>query len=216
MSQVFNFKKEWWPLLLITLTIIFSIISYPMLPDRVISHWNFQGQADGWSSKSFHSIFFPALIIAMYLLFLVLPLLDPKRERYQEFAKTYNIFKALFITLFFVIFVVATLANLNVPVNIGVITGTSIGIMFMIMGNYLGKIKSNWFMGIRNPWTLSSENVWNKTHRLGGRIFMIWGLSLIILPWLPTSYGLIIFVIGLLAIVIGTNLYSYIIFTRSK
>lgn len=85
----------------------------------------------------------------------------------------------------------------------------------MLMGNYMGKIRNNWFVGIRNPWTLSSENVWNKTHRLGGFLFTIFGLLVVLSSLTPKlTYGVLIG--GLAIIVVGTTLYSYFEYQAEK
>ncbi|MEK7167698.1 MAG: SdpI family protein, partial [Patescibacteria group bacterium] len=86
----------------------------------------------------------------------------------------------------------------------------------IVLGNYLGKIKPNWFMGIRTPWTLSSEVVWNKTHRMGGRLFIILGLTLMIVPWLPALWGMILLFSGIILLVLGTFIYSYIAYRQEK
>jgi uncharacterized membrane protein len=212
----FKLKNEWWPLLILAAVVIFSFWSYPFLPERVISHWNYAGQPDGYSSRAFQAWFFPILLVGIYALFLVMPLLDPKKERYAEFADVYNIFRNLIITVMAIVFGAATMFNLGWNVNIGAIVGGTIGIMMIVLGNYMGKIKRNWFVGIKTPWTLSSENVWNKTHRLGGRFFVAWGLVIIIAPWLPAYMALPLFIGGAVSAVIGTFIYSYIYYRQEK
>ena len=91
-----------------------------------------------------------------------------------------------------------------------------IGLLFMYMGNLMGKIKNNWFVGIKTPWTLSSENVWNKTHRFGGYAFVIFGLMLILIPYLGKTLGLVAFISGLALLVFGTTAYSYLIYRREQ
>lgn len=91
-----------------------------------------------------------------------------------------------------------------------------VGIMFIIMGNYMGKIRPNWFMGIRTPWTLSSDEVWNKTHRLGGKLFVLAGALLILVAFLPGSVTLVTLIIGVAAVVIIPTVYSFILFKREK
>ncbi|PKM86989.1 hypothetical protein CVU83_03590, partial [Candidatus Falkowbacteria bacterium HGW-Falkowbacteria-2] len=158
-------KTEWLALLLIVLAIGLSIWAYPQLPERVASHWNVAGEVDGWSSRLFHSIFFPALLVGLYVMFIVLPYLDPKKERYAEFTGVYRMIKDAILFVMTGVFVVATFYNLVYDINVGVVIPSLIGILFLVMGNYFGKIKRNWFVGIKTPWTLSSENIWNKTHR---------------------------------------------------
>lgn len=211
-----NFKSEILPLAIIILTGLFSFWAYPELPAKVASHWNFQGNVDGWSSRNFHAIFFPLLILGIYLLFLVIPYIDPRKERYGEFIKVYRLMKNGIILVLAGVFVAATGYNLGWNLNVGAIVASLIGILMIVMGNYFGKLKRNWFVGIRNPWSLSSENVWNKTHRLGGRLFMIWGLLIIIAPWLKMQAGLIVLIAGLISLLVIINLYSYLTFRKEQ
>lgn len=214
--QKMTLKTEWRALLIIIATIALSYWAYPQLPATVASHWDFQGQVNGWMSKNFHSIFFPVLLIVMYISFLIMPYIDPKKERYAEFANVYRLLRDAILFVLFGVFTVATFYNLNYSLNVGAIVAILLGALMIVMGNYLGKIKRNWFMGIRTPWSLSSENVWNKTHRLGGRLFMLWGIGIAIAPWVDFRIAMAILFIGLAAIVIGVTLYSFILYRQEK
>lgn len=205
-------KSEIIPLIAVIGSVITSVLSYSALPEKVISHWNFAGQADGWSSRNFHVLFFPGLLAAMYILFLVLPMLDPKKERYVEFAKTYNIIRSLIMSVFFIIYLIATLVNLGYDINVSRTISLIIGVMMIVMGNFMGKLKKNWFVGIKTPWTLSSENVWLKTHRLGGWLFMFFGLALIAMPYLPESIGLTLFIVSIVVVVAVPMVASYLFY----
>lgn len=209
-------KTEFVPLLIIFAAVIFSALTYNLLPETVASHWNINSQPDGWSSRNFHAIFFPGLLFALYLIFNLIPNLDPKKERYQELTKPYLIFRNLIIFVLAIIFVAATLSNLAWPINIGAIAAGSIGLLMIVLGNYLGKIKRNWFVGVRNPWTLSSENVWNKTHRVAGKIFIICGILLAITPWLKPSFTIIAILGGAGILLIFVNVFSYFEYKKEK
>jgi uncharacterized membrane protein len=184
------------------------------MPAQVPTHWNFTGQPDDWSSREFGAFFFPILLIGMYLLFIILPYLDPKKERYQQFTKVYWAFRLIFILFMTVIYFAAALAGVGYKVPIGPIVSAGIGILFIILGNYMGKIKPNWFVGIKTPWTLSNEEVWNKTHRLGGKLFILLGLFFIISTLFPVSWIfplIIILVLGFTGLMV---LYSYLLYHR--
>lgn len=211
-----SLKTEIWPILLLILTIGISYWAYPQLPDKVITHWNFYGQADGWGSRTFQSIFFPSLLVLMYLFFNILPNFDPKKERYEEFSGAYLIIRNLIISTLTIVFISTTLANLGYSINIGAITAGAVGIMMIALGNYFGKLKRNWFVGIKSPWTLSSENVWNKTHRLAGKLFMIWGLGIAIAPWINQYLAMGILFGGIVILLIIINVYSYRLFKKEK
>lgn len=209
-------KSEIFSVLMIVLCLIGGAYFYNHFPDKVITHWNFQGEADGYSGKFFGSFGIPFIIIGMYLLLLVAPLLDPKRERYEDFQKVYNLFRMVFISFFTVIFFLTGLVNLgyNIPINY-VLPGL-VGLLMIVLGNFMGKIKKNWFLGIRTPWTLSSENVWNKTHRVGGYLFILFGIIIMITPFFGKVFGVSLFVGGLLSVTLGSFAYSYILFRKEK
>ncbi|MDD4290324.1 MAG: SdpI family protein [Patescibacteria group bacterium] len=211
-----NLKKEFIPIIFIIATIIISVVTYNHLPKRVITHWNFQGVADGWSSKNFHTIFFPCLIVFMYIMFYFLPKIDPKKERYKEFETTYLILKTTTIGVLFLIFLIATLVNLGYKIPVSKSVSLIIGLMIILMGKYMSKIKNNYFVGIKTPWTLSSEYVWNKTHKFGAWTFVIFGLIIIISPYLNVKYSTILFLLGILLTVFGTMIYSYILYAKEQ
>jgi len=212
----FSLKTEIWPLLIILATIILSLWSYPQLPAVVVSHWDFAGQANGWMSREFNAILFPIILIFMYVLFTFMPKLDPRGERYEEFANVYLIMRNAIMLVMMVVFIATTLFNLGYNINIGATVAGVVGLLMIVLGNYFGKIKRNFFVGIRTPWTLSSDNVWNQTHRLGGRLFMIWGLGLIFTPWLAPTLAFIILIGGIIVVISWVTIYSYILFKKEK
>lgn len=212
----YSLNTEIWPLLIIAAIIGLSIWSYPQLPARVVSHWDFNGQPNGWMTREFHALMFPALVIFLYGLLSLMPKFDPRSERYLEFANIYLTFRTMIMLVLAVTFGAATFANLGYPINIGTTVAGAIGILMIVMGNYFGKLKSNFFIGIRTSWTLSSENVWNKTHRLGGKLFMIWGVLLIAAPWLGQKIAMGILFGGIVSIIAWTSIYSYILFNKEK
>lgn len=211
-----NFKTEIVLWLIIVLSFGLALYGYQNLPDQIASHWNFRGEVDGYASKTFGAWFGPILLIGMYALFIILPYFDPQKKRYEEFATTYNIFRFIIIFFFFLIYAATLLFNLGYPLDIGKLIPALIGILFIIMGNYLGKIKFNWFMGIRTPWTMSSENVWNKTHRYGGWLFVALGIVIILDPFLPETLGLITFIAAIVAMILGTFGMSYYFYRKEK
>ncbi|MFA6215125.1 MAG: SdpI family protein [Patescibacteria group bacterium] len=207
-------KTEFIPVILIILSVFASFYFYANFPEKVPTHWNYRGQIDGWSGKGFAAFFFPGLIFGLYLLFLGLPYLDPKKEHYLEFAKVYHIFKNFFIGFMVAIYFYTGLAGLGYELPVNVVVPTIVGLLFLILGNYMGKIKSNWFMGIRTPWTLSNEQVWNKTHRLGGKLFMLMGLFMIFGSFLPAELFWYSFIAGITIVSLFPMIYSYLLYKK--
>lgn len=212
----YSFKTEIWPLLILLFTVVLSAWAYNKLPDLVVSHWNFYGQADDWSQKGFQTFLFPSLLVFMYILFRVLPKFDPMGERYQEFAGIYLTMRNTILFFLFIVFTVTTFANLGYAINIGATISGAVGLLMIILGTYFRKIKRNFFVGIRTPWTISSEYVWNETHRLGSYLFIIWGLGLILAPWLAPVAAFFILFGGIIAIVASLFIYSYWLYKKEK
>jgi uncharacterized membrane protein len=211
-----SFKSEIVPLLLTVASFALGFYFYAHFPDRVITHWDFNGRPNGFSGKFAGAFLFPFILLGIYVLFLALPFVDPKADRYRDFAKVYHFFKTAIMLVMFAVFIVTGLSNLGYPVSINRWVPAIVGLLMIVMGNYMGKIKQNWLMGIRNPWTLSSENVWNKTHRLGGWMFIIFGLLIILSPFLPKTLGIAAFVLGTVLIIFGTTVYSYLLYRKEQ
>lgn len=209
-------KTEILPLVLILISLAASFYFYANFPDQVPTHWNFAGEVDSYSSKAFTAFFFPVLAVLMYFLFLVFPSIDPKKDRYNEFRKVYHIFKSLILAFLVIIYFIVGLNGLGYNISVSLWMPALIGLLFIVMGSYMAKIKPNWFMGIRTPWTLSSEEVWNKTHRFGGKMFILGGILMILQPFLPVSFRTTIFIITLVIVLAGTTGYSLIAYLREK
>lgn len=206
-------KLDYLNYLIILLTIGFSIYFYPLLPERVVTHWNFAGVADGWSSKEFQTLFLPLLMISIYALFQFLPKLDPKKLNYADFAPAYKIFQFIFLLFFFALFLVTSWSNLGLAIPIAQVVSSLIGLMFIVFGILMPKLKSNWFIGIRTPWTLSSDVVWSKTHNFAKYIFVLAGVIFCLISY--TVEALILPVILVLVILLLTPIiYSYLVFRK--
>lgn len=211
-----TWKSEALSLFLVIVSFAASFYFYVNFPEKVAVHWNFAGEIDGWASRGFAAFFFPFMVLGMYLLFLVLPMIDPKQERYKEFAKIYHIFKSLIIGFLTLIYFFVGLNGMGYAVPVGMVVPMGVGVLFMIMGNYLGKVKSNWLMGVRTPWTLSNETVWNKTHRLAGKVFMLSGFAFLFIPFLENQYKIFVFITAIAAMVLVPVIYSFVIFKAEE
>ena len=209
-------KTEIIPVLLLIIIAVASIYFYNHFPDKVPTHWNFAGQADGHSSRAVGAFALPGMLIGFYLMFLTLPLLDPKKERYQQFKKVYHVIKGLIIIFMATIYTAASLTVLGYNVPINKIVPFLVGGLFILLGNYFGKIKPNWFLGIRTPWTLSSEEVWNQTHRLGGKAFVLGGVSIMFIPLFPAFLFPWLLLGVVFSISLGPIVYSYILYKREE
>ena len=209
-----NFETEWFPILLILASFGLAWYFYAHFPTVVVSHWNFEGQPDGYMGKLWAAVLIPLMLVFVYLLLLVLPMLDPMKDRYHEFEKIYRTFRNLLLFALLVIYEIIGLANLGYHISISKTIPIIVGLLFIVMGFLMPKIKRNWFVGIRTPWAISSENVWDKTQALGGKLFMIFGVVVILTPFLGRVLGIILFLTGLAIAVLGSVIYSYILYRR--
>lgn len=211
-----NWKLEAPAILIMLVAVCSSYYFYLHFPDHVPTHWNFAGEVDGWSGRGFAAFFFPLLIAGIYALMLLLPLVDPLRSRYQEFSRGYQVIRVSLVIFMTVIYFITSLVGLGYQISINKVMPVGVGLLFIILGNFLPKIKKNWFVGIRTPWTLSNEEVWNKTHRLGGKIFIIAGLLFMSALWLSERYYLWVFAIIMIGIVAGSFGYSWWLWKKLK
>ena len=211
-----NFKTEIIPILVLLITAVSSFYFYYNFPEQVATHWNIAGEADGWSSRVFAAFGFPMIMLGMYLLFFILPYLDPRKNRYGQFRKVYHFFKGILVFFMAFIYFISGFKNIGYNINLELWIPITVGALFMLLGNYMGKIKPNWFLGIRTPWTLSSEEVWNKTHRFSGRMFLIAGLLMMLTGFSPIGLKMPIFVTAMTIILLGTIGYSYLAYRQEE
>lgn len=185
------------------------------LPETVPIHFKFKGEADGWGSKNTLIWLSLGLTLGIYLLMTIIPKLDPKQKMEQMGNKFYllKLHMVLFMTLLtcFTIYAAKT-GSLAIG---GKTIYVVIGLMLAVLGNYFQSIKPNYFIGIRTPWTLESETVWKKTHRLAGRLWMPAGILICLLPFLLSTEIFKTLFIIISCIIVGIPLvYSYLEFQK--
>jgi uncharacterized membrane protein len=197
--------------LIITL-LAFATWIYPQLPDLVPSHWNSQGQVDGYMAKPWGVFLLPALTVGIYLMFLVLPLISPHGFRMEKFGNVVRLFQTVMVLFMSLVAVTALLAARGDDVPVSNITLGGTGMLLLVLGNYMGKVRKNFFIGIRTPWTLASDEVWTRTHRLGGWMFSAGGLLLMLGSFSALDTRLILTVVVIVALV--PVAYSFLLYRR--
>jgi len=203
-------RSKWLAPALIGAMLAFGLAVYGWLPERVPSHWNIHGQVDATTGRLQAALFLPALTAGLWLLLLNLPRIDPLRASYASFAGTYQLFVNT-LTLFMAALYVAMLGTaLGWPIDVPRIIGVGVGLLFIVLGNQMGRLRPNWFAGIRTPWTLSDPEVWRRTHRFGGRLFFVAGLLIgaasLLLPAELSALVVLAGALGVAALSVG---YSY-------
>jgi uncharacterized membrane protein len=212
----FNFQTEWFSLLMILTVVAIAIYAYPLLPDKVPSHWNMAGEIDGWASRNGHIFGIGGLVVGMYLLFLFLPHFEPRREHFLQSLGFYQMIRNFMMAFFALLFGVTTYIGLTgTMLAMDKIIPVAVGVLFILIGNYLPQIKSNFFMGIRTPWALDSEENWRKTHHLGAYTFVVGGLLFLVSPFIPTPLNFYLPIAGILFAGFFPMLMSYIWFKQS-
>jgi uncharacterized membrane protein len=197
------------PLVLIAAMFVVGAVAYPGLPEQIPMHWGPSGQIDAWGTKSLLSVFFaPLLALGLYVLMWVMPYLDPKRANLLRSRQVYSIVIELMTGLLTAVFVGTLLAAGNHSFPMSGVIEVGVGIMFIVLGNYMGRVKRNWTMGVRYSWTLSDDTVWTKTNRLGGRLFMAAGVLAVVGAFLPPLVGLAFIVVPAFVILPVTYVYS--------
>lgn len=215
MKTSIDWRREWPAFVAFVIGVGVTIWLYPLLPDPMPTHWNAAGQVDGYSSRALGALLLLGTTLLIYVLLLIIPRFDPRRESIQRNQQLYYI-----IRLALVFFMVGLQIVMLVAVAykhdflVALVTPVAVGILFMLIGNYMPRMQPNWFMGIRTPWTLSDEQVWRETHRVGGRMFMVGGLAMLFAPLLPVQWVFIPLMAVILLCVLGPILYSYWLFRK--
>ncbi len=203
-------KKEILPITLIIIAFVIGLQLYPGLPDQIPTHWDAQGEINGWGSKDFAVFFLPALAFGIYLLMTFLPLLDPFRKRYQDFKTAYFWIKTALVG-FMVILNFYTL--FGTKINIIYIITPTLSLLWIVIGYFMPKIQRNYFIGIRTAWTLHSEKTWQETHKFGGKAFIIAGI-ISFLGAITKEYAFTIFITATILAAFSPVVYSYFVFKK--
>ncbi|WP_409293754.1 SdpI family protein [Peribacillus sp. SCS-26] len=201
-------KKHFLPLLIVAAVIIVWLSAYPDLPAEIPTHWNSSGEVDGYSSKLSAMLTSIGMLIIIYLILQFIPRVDPKRKNYQLFSKGYKNTNIAILILFFFINMLTIGAGLGFDFDMDNLVPLSVGLLLLVIGNYMPQFKPNYFVGIKTPWTLNNEDVWKRTHRFGGRVFIAGGLLLMLSTLLPDSIEFLVLPVILL-IALLPILYSY-------
>ena len=209
--RTFNFKREVWFWLIMLIPVAYLWISWNNLPEQVPVHFNLSGEADGWAARH-HLIWLTLLVtFGLYLLMWVLPEIGPKRKLKQMGNKydQLRLILVLFMSVL-ILFNIYYAQNQQISDNFNFLV-LLLGGLIAALGNYFQTIRPNYFIGIRTPWTLESEVVWRKTHRLGGWLWLAGGILIMAIAFTPFPDVKEILLICILAvIVIIPVIYSFL------
>lgn len=208
-------KNDWLIWVIILSPFLFVAYFWDKFPSQIATHFGMDGQPNDYSSKVTGLILFPGINVLMYFLFIVLPKIDPSRKNYGLFQDKFKIIRALLHALLSYITMVTVFYSLGYQFNIEYVLFYGLLAFFLVMGNYLGNVRHNYFIGIRTPWTLSNETVWKNTHRLTAKIWVGGSLlMMVIYPFLPQEISGTAFMIFIGAIAIIPIFYSFLDFRK--
>ena len=202
-------------LLVIVGATLAGLLLWNRLPDPMASHWNVNDQVDGYMSKFWGVLLVPLIALGMFLLFLAIPNIDPLKANIAQFREVFNLFIVLIVGFMVYIYALTLRWNLGYTnFGLGRAMMPALGVLFIFVGYMLRKAKRNWFIGIRTPWTLSSDRVWEETHRIGAVLFTISGVLALLGSFFGGMTAFVLIMVPLLGSAIFLVIYSYVLYQR--
>lgn len=200
---------------LIAVMLMAGLALYARLPNPMPAHWNTAGQVDGYMSKFWGVFLMPILTIGLVSIFLLIPHVDPLKANIAKFRGAFNGFIVAFVVYMLFVHGLTMAAALGCQFNMTYALLPIVGLLFIGAGCMMGRAKRNFFIGIRTPWTLSSETVWDETHRIGSKLFMISGAVTIISAFLG-EFGIWLMFVAMIVAAFVPIAYSYILWRREN
>jgi len=201
-------KSELIALVIVIASFVIAVNLYPDMPDQMPSHWNAAGQVDGYMPKFWGVLLMPLISLGMLLLFVAIPRIDPLRKNLETFRGHFDAFVVILMGFMLYIYLLTLLWSLGIGFSMIRMLVPAFAVLFFYAGVLIGKSRRNWFVGIRTPWTMSSDRVWDKTHRLGGRLFKAVGI-IVLLGLVFEEYAIWIVIGPVIAAVVYAIVYSY-------
>ncbi|MFH1225019.1 MAG: DUF1648 domain-containing protein [Candidatus Diapherotrites archaeon] len=204
-------KSEFAAFAIVVLSFAIAVYFYqsPLMPDVMPSHWNAAGQVDGYMDKFWGIFLMPIISAVMFALFLAIPRIEPLRENLEKFRREFGIFVIIIMAFMVYIYLLTILWALGKKFNMVQFLMPALAVLLYYAGVLLKKAKRNWFVGIRTPWTLSSDRVWDKTHKRGGAMFKVVALFTAFGIFMP-EYAIWLLLVPVLAVAVYLAAYSYL------
>jgi uncharacterized membrane protein len=200
---------------LVAAALLAGLWAWPMLPSEMAVHWNAAGEADGAAGKAIGVLFLPLVAAAMAALLFALPRIDPLAKGYRAFRKEYDGLILVLVGFMGGIQGAVLAWNLGYRFDLIRFVGPGVGLLFFCLGAVMPQFKRNWFAGIRTPWTLSSDRVWDETHRHGGFLFRAAGVLACLGAVVP-DYGIALVFVPIVAASLWTLIYSYLVYRKGS
>lgn len=209
--------RKWYPILVVAAAVVASAVAYARLPERVPVHWNAAGEVDRYGSRLEGVLIMPVVMVGLALLIPALPRIDPRGANYEKFKPTYHLVMNTILTFMLGVHATVLAATLGMPVDVGRVVPIGLGVLLIVLGNVLPRTRPNWMFGIRTPWTLSSDRVWERTHRVGGYLMLAAGLLVALTGLLsPGARSMLVVVVAVVAAALGSVAYSYVAWRQER
>ena len=201
--------------LFVILSFAVSAYYYPLMPDQMVSHWGLAGEPNGYLSKAFLLFLMPALSLVMLVVFYFIPRIDPLKKNISKFKNYYEGFIVLLIGFLLYIQLITIFWNSGMRFQIIQAIIPAFAVLFYYIGVMMEHTKRNWFIGIRTPWTISSDVVWDKTHKIGGKIFRAVGI-ISLLGTILNEYAFYLMIVPIIVGMVYTVAYTYFEYKKLK
>ena len=186
---------------------------YPYMPALVVSHWNAAGQPNGYMSRLWGVLVLPIVFLLVAIVLFILPRIDPKRKNIEKFRKYFDYFIIAFAIFFYYLYLLTLVWNVSDNFNLTSALIPALAALFYLLGFFLPHTEPNWTIGIRTPWTLSSEHVWKKTHQASGPAFKICAVFILFGVIFPSA-AIWLIIVPILVVAIGLVVYSYLLYRK--
>jgi uncharacterized membrane protein len=197
---------------LVVLAFALVAAAYDRLPEYVPTHWNADGVVDRKMAKPWGPFVLPLTMAGVFALLLVLLHISPRNYEMEPFRRAYGMIQLGILGFAFAMNGLVLAAGLGWAVPVNRLLPVGIGALLVIIGNFMGKVTTNFFVGIRTPWTLAEPEVWLRTHRFAGKVIVFGGLAIVVAGLLGA--GLRFLIVGMLLTVLAPAIYSYLIYLR--
>jgi uncharacterized membrane protein len=215
--KTIDIRKEAILWVVLIVPFIYLAFIWSRIPEQIPTHWGIDGKPNDYSNKYFGSLLIPCMNIALYFFLLFIPRIDPRAKNYDLFKGAYFAIRMAIIGFLCLTYFLTMEASLNKNIDPVKWIPAGVCLLIAIMGNVMTKVRPNYFVGIRTPWTIESPVVWQKTHRLAGKIWVLGGIAGFLFSIFVRGYFLPGFLIGLIAVIaLVPAVYSYIIFQKLK
>ncbi|MDO8501754.1 MAG: DUF1648 domain-containing protein [Gemmatimonadaceae bacterium] len=206
--------RKWIPVLLIAVATIASVAIYSKLPERIPTHWNMSGEIDGWSSRFWGAWMMPLMMAVIWPVMRLIPHIDPHRANYAKFRGMYEalIIATMAFMLAMHLLLLAAATGSHIPIS-RIVIG-AVGAFFVVIGVLLPHAHPNWFVGIRTPWTLSSDLAWERTHKVGGLLFIATGTLTMLTTLLAPKQAMWVLLVSGTAMMVFLFVYSYVVWKK--